>query len=181
MKKAIIFAAALMFTSPMALAGTEPVTAGDVVAGVATDISTSADEQLADAVLKNLDIPAIASFTLGRHAKQMDAATKQRFTGAFEAYLREQITANSEQFKGADLSVVATNERNARDAIVTTSLDHGGRHVMVRWRVIKRREQWSVVDVQFAGVWLAIEQRAQIAAMLDRPGADIDDVIARFH
>ena len=29
-------------------------------------------------------------------------------------------------------------------------------------------------------IWLAIEQRAQVASILGRPGASIDDVIAQF-
>jgi len=34
------------------------------------------------------------------------------------------------------------------------------------------------VDVEVLGLWLAIEQRAQIAAILDKPRATIDDAIA---
>ncbi len=48
----------------------------------------------------------------------------------------------------------------------------------VRWRVINRNGSWRVVDVQAFGLWLAIEQRAQIAAILDQNGGSIDDVIA---
>ena len=50
----------------------------------------------------------------------------------------------------------------------------------VRWRVIERKGNWSVVDLEVAGIWLAIEQRAQVASILSRPGANIDDVIAQF-
>ena len=46
--------------------------------------------------------------------------------------------------------------------------------------VIERKGAWSVVDLEVAGIWLAIEQRAQVASLLSRPGADIDDVIAQF-
>lgn len=181
MIRAVLFAAALIFATPMTFAGAGTETAQEVVEGVATDISACEHEQLAEAVLQNLDVPAIATFTLGRHAKHLDASTKGRFVEAFEAYLRDQIDANAHQFVGANLNVVDTNQRNSKDAIVTTMVDHAGQRVTVRWRVIKRGDVWSVVDVQFAGVWLAIEQRAQIAALLDRPGTDIDDVIERFH
>ncbi len=37
--------------------------------------------------------------------------------------------------------------------------------------------EWKVVDVEVLGLWLAIEQRAQIAAIMDKPRATIDDAI----
>ncbi len=48
----------------------------------------------------------------------------------------------------------------------------------MRWRVLRRDGDWRLVDVEVHGMWLAIEQRAQIAAILDRPRATIDDAIA---
>ena len=79
-----------------------------------------------------------------------------------------------------EVEVVDTAARNARDAIVTTELHGGAVPLKVRWRVIERKGSWSVVDLEVAGIWLAIEQRAQVASILSRPGADIDDVIAQF-
>jgi phospholipid transport system substrate-binding protein len=59
-------------------------------------------------------------------------------------------------------------------------VEGNGSPITLRWRVIERGGKWSVVDLEFAGLWLAIEQRAQVSAILDRPGADIEDVIATF-
>ena len=44
--------------------------------------------------------------------------------------------------------------------------------------MIERNGEWRVGDVEVLGLWLAIEQRAQIAAILDKPRATIDDAIA---
>ena len=52
--------------------------------------------------------------------------------------------------------------------------------VAVEGGVGRELDAGDEVDLEFSGGWLAIEQRAQIAAILDRPGADIDDVIAQF-
>ena len=53
-----------------------------------------------------------------------------------------------------------------------------GDEMTVRWRVMERDGAWRVVDVEVSGLWLAIEQRAQIAAIMDKPHATIDDAIA---
>lgn len=172
---------ALMTSLPFASAGQNKIeTAEALVSTAALDISKSENTQIADAVLEHIDTRAIANFTLGRHGRSIPAADKARFVAAFEGFLRRQIETNVDQFKGIEVEIVETSARNARDAIVTTELRGGAAPLKVRWRVIQRKEAWSVVDLEVAGIWLAIEQRAQVASILSRPGADIDDVIAQF-
>jgi phospholipid transport system substrate-binding protein len=47
----------------------------------------------------------------------------------------------------------------------------------MRWRLIKAGGDWHIVDVEMHGVWLAIEQRAQIDSLLRKRG-DISDIYA---
>ena len=172
---------ALMTSLPFASAGQNKIeTAEALVSTAALDISQSENTQIADAVLEHIDTRAIANFTLGRYGRSIPAADKARFVAAFEGFLRRQIEINVDQFKGIEVEIVETSARNARDAIVTTELRGGAAPLKVRWRVIQRKDAWSVVDLEVAGIWLAIEQRAQVASILSRPGADIDDVIAQF-
>jgi phospholipid transport system substrate-binding protein len=62
--------------------------------------------------------------------------------------------------------------------VETRIVPKDGEAMTVRWRVMQRENEWRVVDVEVLGLWLAIEQRAQIAAILDKPRATIDDAIA---
>jgi ABC-type transporter MlaC component len=43
-----------------------------------------------------------------------------------------------------------------------------------------RNSQWRIVDVESNGVWLAVMQQQEIAAMLDQPGATIATVTERI-
>jgi len=181
MLKAVVASLAFWALSPIALAGAERTASAEaVVAVAASEIVQSDREHIADAVVDHLDVDAIARFTLGRHGKSLDAGTKTRFAEAFEAYLRRQVVANADQITGADVKITKTLARNARDAVVTTVTERAGETIILRWRVIERGGKWAVVDLEFAGIWLAIEQRAQVSALLDRPGADIESVIAQF-
>lgn len=182
MLRALFVSLAVLVISPIASADVKSAkTATAAIEITVAQIEQSDREHIADAILQNIDTPAIARFTLGRHGKALDSATRDRFTKAFEAYLRRQIRANADQIAGAHVTITRTAARNARDAIVTTVVERSNDPLTLRWRVIQRGGKWSVVDLEFAGVWLAIEQRAQVAAMLDRPGADIESVIARFN
>lgn len=181
MLKSLVISFALIATAPVSLAAKNDVSNAEaLVSEAASEIAQSERSRVADAVLSHIDTKAIASFTLGRHGRSLPAADKARFAEAFEAFLRRQIEANAHQFAGVEVRVVDTAARNARDAIVTTEVQGLGESLKVRWRVIEHSGKWSVVDLEVAGIWLAIEQRAQVAAILGRPGADIEDVIAQF-
>ena len=179
--KVILFSIALLTAAPVASAGQDSTThAASLVSAAATDIAESGPTVVADAVISHIDTKAIANFTLGRHGRSISESDKARFTAALESFLRRQIALNAHQFSGVRVDVLDTAARNARDAIVTTQIHGAGAPLKVRWRVIERGGEWAVVDLELAGIWLAIEQRAQVAAILSRPGADIDDVIAQF-
>jgi phospholipid transport system substrate-binding protein len=181
MLKALIISTALLASAPLAMAGSNDTNSAEaLVSTAANDIAQSERSHIADTVLEHIDTRAIARFTLGRHGRSLTATDKARFADAFESFLRRQIEANAHQFSGVEVSVVDTQARNARDNIVTTEVRRSDGAIKVRWRVIERQGQWSVVDLEVAGIWLAIEQRAQVAAILGRPGADIEDVIAQF-
>ncbi|MEL6724202.1 MAG: ABC transporter substrate-binding protein [Pseudomonadota bacterium] len=181
MLRALIISSALLASAPLAVAKSNNVESAEaLVSTAATNIAQSERERVADAVLSHVDTKAIANFTLGRYGRALKASEKARYVKTFEDYLHRQIQANADQFSGVDVEVVNTAERNARDAIVTTQLRTDVDSLRVRWRVIERGGKWSVVDLEVAGIWLAIEQRAQVAAILSKPGADIDDLIAQF-
>jgi phospholipid transport system substrate-binding protein len=170
-----------MTSLPFASAGHNKIDSAEaLVSTAAQDISQTENTRVADAVLQHIDTRAIANFTLGRYSRTLPASDKARFVAAFEGFLRRQIETNIDQFRGVEVEVIDTSARNERDAIVTTELRGGGEPLKVRWRVIERKGAWSVVDLEVAGIWLAIEQRAQVASILSRPGADIEDVIAQF-
>lgn len=181
MLKSLIVSLSLLLSAPFALAGQNEIeTAEALVSVAATDIARSEPTRVADVVISHVDTRAIANFTLGRYGRTLPADDKARFVSSFEDFLRRQIEINAEQFAGFEVTVVDTAARNARDAIVTTHIRRQADPIKVRWRVIERGGEWSVVDLELAGIWLAIEQRAQVSSILSRPGADIEDVIAQF-
>jgi phospholipid transport system substrate-binding protein len=158
----------------MALTAQASPEAEALIAGAATQIATG-DQPITQTV----DIPAIARFTLGKHSNRLSEADQERYTKAFEKFLVDTFEDQKNQLKNAKVDVLGSVDRNAKDSIVETRVTQKGEApTTVRWRVMERDGSWRVVDVEVLGLWLAIEQRAQIAAILDKPRATIDDVIA---
>ncbi|WP_018998052.1 MlaC/ttg2D family ABC transporter substrate-binding protein [Hirschia maritima] len=132
----------------------------------------------AQALLGFLDIERVARFTLGRHGRALSAAEIERFTVAFENYASKQFQTHLSAFAGANLSIVDTVELKPTDTVVKTEIrTENGNIQKVNWRLLKRENQWNVVDVEALGFWFAIEQRAQFSATLDKSGGDITALI----
>nr|WP_321359504.1 ABC transporter substrate-binding protein [uncultured Hyphomonas sp.] len=174
MIRTLIASAAIALAPLPALAGPE---AEALIAGAAADISDP--EKGEEAFTRSIDIVAIARFTLGKHARRVSAEEQARFTDAFSAFLVDAFRENADTFQDARIEVLGSRDRSETDSIVDTRVTPKDDDPMtVRWRVIERNGEWRVVDVEVLGLWLAIEQRAQISAILDRPRATIDDAIA---
>ncbi len=148
------------------------------VDGVAERIVTLEDTQIADEIIDNVNVPLVARFTLGRHARTLPAEDVARFERGFDAFLRTTLNAYSDRFVGAETEVLDSYDRNDRDSVVTTRITAPGYEPnTVRWRLLERDGEWQVVDVEMFGLWLAIEQRAQVGAILGRGGSTIDDAL----
>lgn len=134
------------------------------------------------ALAASVDIERVAHFTLGKYARRISDAEREEYATAFENFLLSRFDENRKYIVGANVEVVGSTDRDENDSIVETRVkEPSGETTTVRWRVINANGQWRIVDVQWSGLWLAIEQRAQIAAILDKPRASIDDAIKALH
>ncbi|MEZ6010447.1 MAG: ABC transporter substrate-binding protein [Hyphomonas sp.] len=171
----ILFASAAIALAPLpALASPE---AEALIAGAAAEITDPVKGE--DAFTRSIDVAAVARFALGKHVRTVSAAEQDRFTAALRDFLADTFRDNADKFRDARIEVLGSKDRSPTDSVVETRISQRGEDPMtVRWRVIAREGEWRVVDVEVLGLWLAIEQRAQIGAILDRPRATIDDAIA---
>ena len=173
MFRALVASTALALMALPAAAGPE---AEAVIEGAASQIGDPVKSR--EAIRQSVDIDTVANFTLGKHARRVSEEERARFVEAFENYLLDSLEGHGEQFRDAKVTILGSKDRGDDDSIVETRVDRPGEDPeTVRWRVIKKDNDWRVVDVEVAGLWLAIEQRAQIAAIMDRPHATIDDAI----
>lgn len=172
--RALLASAALSLTGLPALAGVE---AEALITGTAAEICDPVRGQ--QAFSDAIDIPAVARFSLGKHARRVSEQDLERFTDAFHGYVARTFEKHSDDFANAQVEVLRSVDRSETDTIVETRVTPTDGEVMnVRWRVVWRDGVWRVVDVEVLGLWLAIEQCARTAALLDDPRSTIDDAIA---
>lgn len=175
-----VFLGLSALTSSPASAGAANLQPAALVEQAANDLELAQGEAIADTVISYLNIDMIARFTLGQHVRSLSDQDVERFSTALDTFLRQQITRHASAAEDVSVEIIQTSARNARDAIVVSRVTGFGDPLTLKWRLIERGGTWSIVDLEVQGIWLAIEQRAQIDALLSRPGATIDDVIAQL-
>lgn len=125
-------------------------------------------ERFRSFMLKLVEERRIALFTLGTYRKQASEADVNTFVDAFTDYAIAVYESRLTQYSGQSLKVTEVTERSATDYIVTTVVqgDTGGNPIQVGFRLNKTGEEFSVVDIQVVGIWLAIDQQGQFSSFL---------------
>ena len=125
----------------------------------------------------NLD--AVAKFVIGKYAKRFTPEEMDAYLATFRSYALAVYEFYFHEYRGRDVKVIGSTDRNARDSIVDTEIVRAdGQELEVRWRVLNRGGNYQVVDVALNAegnlIWLAIEQQAQFLSILDQNNGSVD-------
>ena len=131
------------------------------------------------------DIDAISNFVIGIYSRRFTPEELARYRAAFRTYALAVYETELDAYRGEEVIVRNSVDRSPTDSIVNTYIRRqNSGDFDVRWRVLERNGSFQVVDValNFDGnlIWLAIEQRAQFLALLDRTNGSADALIAEI-
>ena len=132
----------------------------------------------------NLD--AVAKFVIGKYAKRFSDEEMEAYLTTFRNYALVVYEFYFNEYRGQDVKVTGSTDRNARDSIVDTEIVRAdGQELEVRWRVLNRGGKYQVVDVALNAegnlIWLAIEQQAQFLSILDKNNGSVEALNAKIN
>ncbi|MEQ8557548.1 MAG: ABC transporter substrate-binding protein [Henriciella sp.] len=132
------------------------------------------------------NINAVSKFVIGKYANRFSPEELKRYQDAFRTYALAVYQSELDAYRGNEVVVEGSTDRSPSDSIVDTKIARtDGRDMNVRWRVLHRNGEYQVVDValDIEGnlIWLAIEQRAQFLALLDRTNGSADALIDKIN
>ncbi|MEO1552773.1 MAG: ABC transporter substrate-binding protein [Pseudomonadota bacterium] len=132
----------------------------------------------------NLD--AVAKFVIGKYAKRFSDEEMEAYLTTFRSYALAVYEFYFNEYRGQDVKVTGSTDRNARDSIVDTEIIRAdGQELEVRWRVLQRGGKYQVVDVALNAegnlIWLAIEQQAQFLSILDQNNGSVEALNAKIN
>ena len=147
--------------------------------GMAKDEAWKLARQIVDQIA---DFRKISSFVLGKYARVLTPAQRQRFEVAFKTYAQRLFQTQMASFKGDQLKVTGSAVRAPGDSVVTTLVtgDKSAGPLVVSWRVLGAGAGFKVVDVQTRGVWLAITLQQDFVSTIDNAGGSVEALIQRL-
>jgi len=128
------------------------------------------------------DVPRITTFVLGKYARSITPAQRQRFAPVFREYAQNVYETRLGDYHGEKVRVTGSVVRKPGDVVVNTEVFGGDlkQPLPVAWRVLGGGASWKVVDVQASGIWLAITQQQDFVSTIDNNGGNIDVLIAQL-
>jgi phospholipid transport system substrate-binding protein len=128
------------------------------------------------------DVPRITGFVLGRYRRIVTPAQYAAFSAAFRDYAINVYESRLGQYSGQTLRVTGSVVRQPGDVVVSSEVTGGSSApTQVNWRVLRGADgRYKAVDVQVAGVWLAITEQQDFVSTLDNHNGDINLLISQL-
>jgi len=182
MRKLMIIAA-LLASFGVARAA-QPQTPSSFVDGVVSDaIVVIKDPSLSDqdrrqrfeALLeRGFDMPRIARYVLGRYWLTASDQERQDFAQLFQHWLVETYAMRFRGYSGEQVKVIGARPED-QGAVVTTEIVSlsGAPPIKLDWRVSNRDGAYKILDIDVAGVSMALTEREEISSVIQRNGGTV--------
>ncbi len=145
------------------------------------DRTKSADRRVAyfqELLGKNLDVPLIARFALGRAWGPATADQRQAYVAVFSDFLVQTYSRRLGGIEVRDLKIVDSLAIGDKDTLVRTLISQSaGQPVRADWRLRERDSKLRVLDLSVEGISMAMVMRQEFASILRNRGG-IDGLVA---
>ncbi len=126
-------------------------------------------------LVESFDMAAIDRFVTGRFWKSASEAQQKEFARLFEDLLVYTWSKRFREYSGQSLEIVGSQPQDESGAwpVETRILDENKKPIInVTWRVRQDGGGFKAVDIVVEGVSMAVTQRSDILAVLQREGMD---------
>ncbi|WP_321366776.1 ABC transporter substrate-binding protein [uncultured Celeribacter sp.] len=127
-------------------------------------------------LVRYADMPNIARSVLGPPARQASSGQLNAFTKAFQTYIARKYGSRFREFIGGKVQVNSTQQVNSIYDVRCTAILRGEPPFAISFIVHDKADKF--IDLQIEGISLLKSERAEIGAMLDRAGGNIDALTA---
>lgn len=127
-----------------------------------------------DIVVPHLDMPRIARIVLGKHARRVDSAALDEFTGEFRTLLVRTYATSLMAYQGGriDVSQAAQAPRKGTATINVRIYHADGAPIEISFLAHNRRGPWLVYDIRIEGISLVTNYRSEFSAILRSDGVE---------
>ena len=127
---------------------------------------------LRDLVRRGFNLQLTSQFVLGKFCHRATARQRSEFQDLFTEYLLNSYTRRIGSYHAETLAIVASHPVGSKDVLVETSVAGDDGTTNPIWRVRAQDGIYKIIDVSIDGVSLALTQRREFAAVINRRGLD---------
>ncbi len=127
---------------------------------------------LRDLVRRGFNLKLTSQFVLGKFWHQATADQRAEFQDLFTEYLVNSYARHIGSYQAETLVIVASHPVGTKDVLVETSVESSSGATNPIWRVRAYEGVYKIIDVSIDGVSLALTQRREFAAVINRQGLD---------
>ncbi len=126
------------------------------------------------------DVPTIARYCLGADARSANAAQMQAYTVAFRSYIASKYGRRFREFVGGEIVVEGAAPVKSWIEVETTVKLRGRSPLRMDFHVSDRSGSHKFFNFIIEGVNMLLTERAEIGALLDRQGRNLDALTAEI-
>jgi phospholipid transport system substrate-binding protein len=127
---------------------------------------------------KFADVPVIARSALGPAARNASKAQMATFTKAFQGYISRKYGRRFREFIGGRIEVTDARPLKSYFEVISVAYLQGEAPFDLRWHVSDKSGRKLFFNLIIEGVNMLASERAEIGAILDQQGGDIDKLAA---
>ncbi len=149
--------------------GNEAVT---LLAAAKTRAPEARKAALRDLIHRGFNLALTSQFVLGKYWTRATPKQRAEFQDLFTEYLLNSYARHLAFYQAETLSIVASHPVGHKDVLVETSVQGRDGAANPVWRVRAQQGRYKIIDVSIDGVSLALTQRREFAAVVNRHGLD---------
>jgi phospholipid transport system substrate-binding protein len=136
------------------------------------DLSLEQRETVFRQLLRDgFDMNFIGRFVLGKHWRELNAEQQAEYLDVFSEYVLQTYSRRLGGYAGQTFAVVGARPAGQQDVMVQTRIDQpSGAPIFADWRVRAGAGGYRIVDVMVEGVSMAVTQRSEFGAVVQRGG-----------
>ncbi len=123
---------------------------------------------------RGFDMPRIARYVLGRYWTAASDDQRQAFAQLFERWVVQTYASRFKGYSGEQVKVTGARDEG-QGAVVTTEIVSaaGAPPLKLDWRVGHKDGAYKILDIDVEGVSMALTERDEIAAVIQRNGGTV--------
>ena len=130
------------------------------------------EDRFREILRDNFAIEKIGRFVAGKYWREMSADQKLNYQQLFSEWVLKTYSIRLGGYAGETLRVINTTDTSKSDFIVHTRIEKGeGGGIKTNWRVREINGRYKIIDVYVEGISMAVTQRSEFGAVLQRRGA----------